>query len=188
MKTFWRNDYEEHFCNSSPVDFDDGWKLPLQFGAYPKSSKDLVFEDLPEATEGANDDFVNDLNWMKEHSEDIFGESFDGLKLHAYLIENPNSNGKWAVTVHGYTGRADNFATIDKIFYENGYSIISPDLRGHGSSEGEYIGMGWHDRKDVLMWVDKIIEMRPDSDIVLYGVSMGGATVMMTSGGISPTT
>ena len=41
----------------------------------PKSSKDLVFEDLPEATEGANDDFVNDLNWMKEHSEDIFGES-----------------------------------------------------------------------------------------------------------------
>lgn len=95
----------------------------------PKSSKDLVFEDLPEATEGANDDFVNDLNWMKEHSEDIFGESFDGLKLHAYLIENPNSNGKWAVTVHGYTGRADNFATIDKIFYENGYSIISPDLR-----------------------------------------------------------
>ena len=148
----------------------------------PKSSKDLVFEDLPEATEGANDDFVNDLNWMKEHHEDIFGESFDGLKLHAYLIENPNSNGKWAVTVHGYTGRADNFATIDKIFYENGYSIISPDLRGHGSSEGEYIGMGWHDRKDVLMWVDKIIEMDPDSDIVLYGVSMGGATVMMTSG------
>ena len=42
--------------------------------------------------------------------------------------------------------------------------------------------MGWHDRKDVLMWVDKIIEMDPDSDIVLYGVSMGGATVMMTSG------
>ena len=40
--------------------------------------------------------------------------------------------------------------------------------------------MGWHDREDVLMGVDKIIEMDPDSDIVLYGVSMGGATVMMT--------
>jgi fermentation-respiration switch protein FrsA (DUF1100 family) len=42
--------------------------------------------------------------------------------------------------------------------------------------------MGWHDRKDMLLWIDKIIEIDPEAEIILFGVSMGGATVMMTSG------
>lgn len=67
-------------------------------------------------------------------------------------------------------------------FYEKGYHFVAPNLRGHGDSEGDYIGMGWDDRKDVLKWIDKIIALDPQAEIVLIGVSMGGAAVMMTSG------
>ncbi|MEC2597045.1 alpha/beta hydrolase, partial [Bacillus cereus] len=44
------------------------------------------------------------------------------------------------------------------------------------------VGMGWHDRKDVLIWIQQILKKDPNAEIALFGVSMGGATVMMTSG------
>ena len=67
-------------------------------------------------------------------------------------------------------------------FYNMGYNVLVPDLRGHGKSEGDYIGMGWNDRKDILRWIDLILKENNNAEIILHGVSMGGATVMMTSG------
>ena len=68
------------------------------------------------------------------------------------------------------------------MYAERGYQILMPDLRGCGESEGDYVGMGWLDRKDMLKWIDCICERDSDAEIVLHGVSMGGATVMMTAG------
>lgn len=63
-----------------------------------------------------------------------------------------------------------------------GWNVLTPDMRAHGESEGVYIGMGWLDRQDVLLWIDYIISLDPEAEIVLHGVSMGAATVMMTAG------
>lgn len=104
------------------------------------------------------------------------------LNLNAYLYENESADHKWAVVVHGYTGNALSMARYSRNFYERGYNVLAPDLRGHGESEGDYIGMGWHDRKDLLLWIDQILERDPQAEIALFGISMGGATVMMTSG------
>ncbi|MFA6508768.1 MAG: alpha/beta hydrolase, partial [Treponemataceae bacterium] len=58
-----------------------------------------------------------------------------------------------------------------------------PDLRGHGRSEGNYIGFGLPDSEDILKWVDRLICLRGgDVKIVLFGVSMGGATVLTAAG------
>ena len=67
-------------------------------------------------------------------------------------------------------------------FYNMGYNVMIPDLRGHGESEGDYIGMGWDDRKDIMNLIDYIIAEDSKAEIVLFGVSMGAATVMMVSG------
>ena len=104
------------------------------------------------------------------------------LKLHADVYQNGQASSKWVIAVHGYTSNAKDMIRSIRNFYEKGYSVLAPDLRGHGESEGDYIGMGWHDRLDVLLWIDRIIEKDPNAEIVLYGVSMGGATVMMTAG------
>lgn len=65
---------------------------------------------------------------------------------------------------------------------KEGYNLLIPDLRGHGQSEGDYIGMGWDDRKDIIQWMNYIIQKDKNASIILYGVSMGGATVMNASG------
>ena len=67
-------------------------------------------------------------------------------------------------------------------FYDMGYNVMIPDLRAHGESEGYYIGMGWDDRNDIINLIEYIIAEDGKAEIVLFGVSMGAATVMMVSG------
>ncbi|MGL5617283.1 MAG: alpha/beta hydrolase [Sarcina sp.] len=155
----------------------------------PKSSKDKVFDE----TENTGDKVTikdtsgrvteDEIQWFKESSgyEDVFIESKDNLKLHGYKIED-EKNDKWAIVVHGYMGNAINLTNAIKKFNELGYNVLAPDLRGHGRSEGNYIGMGWHDRLDILQWADYIIEKNENAKIVLYGISMGAGTVMMAVG------
>ncbi len=138
-----------------------------------------VMAEVAEAAEVADNRFLTeyDSSVMSIVSNDKLQ-----LNLQARLYENGADNHKWAIVVHGYTSSAEGMTRYIRNFYEQGFHVVAPDLRGHGNSEGEYIGMGWHDRLDMLQWIDEIIELDPDAEIALFGVSMGGATVMMTSG------
>lgn len=109
-------------------------------------------------------------------------ESDDGLDLNGYYFDNKESNNKYAIVVHGYMSKALDMIVSIKHIYDEGYSILAPDCRGCGDSEGDYVGMGWDDRLDMIKWIELIIESDPEAEIMLYGVSMGGATVMMTAG------
>lgn len=108
------------------------------------------------------------------------------LKLHAEVYQNGMENSKWVVAVHGYGDRASGMIRWIRPFFERGYNVLAPDLRGHGKSEGDYIGMGWHDRLDLLEWIKTITSQNPDAEIVLFGVSMGAAAVMAASGEALP--
>lgn len=151
----------------------------------PKISKDAVFESNKNDTVIEVDAKITKdaSNWLEEKSNyiDSYVASKDGLKLHGYKIINPGST-KWAIVVHGYMAEGKKMSSTAKEFYDMGYNVIVPDLRGHGLSEGDYIGMGWKDRLDIIEWINSILSTKKDDNIVLYGVSMGAATVMMTSG------
>ena len=157
----------------------------------PKVSKDIVFnseetkseENLSQSqTSGENAE--EDLRWFLNDSnyEDVYIKSNDGLKLHGYKIKNKNNTNKWVITVHGYTSEGKLMSNFAKNFYDMGYNLLVPDLRGHGMSEGTYIGMGWDDRLDIINWIKFLNDNEKDNIIILHGISMGGATVMMTSG------
>lgn len=111
-------------------------------------------------------------------------ESFDGLTLQGYFLEAEEPTNRTVVFAHGYLGRARDMALFGEYYYEElGYNMFTADSRGHGQSEGDYYGFGWHDRLDYVKWIDMIIEeLGEDTEIVLHGVSMGAATVLMTLG------
>lgn len=111
-------------------------------------------------------------------------KSDDGLKLHAYFIAASNPTKKTVIIAHGYGSRAKEMANYAEFYHDVlGFNVLMPDARGHGESEGNYIGFGWPERRDYVEWINYVLNTQgKDSEITLHGVSMGGATVLMTSG------
>lgn len=106
----------------------------------------------------------------------------------ASYIPNPKTTTQTVIISHGYKGNRETMANFAKMFYDMGFNVLLPDDRGHGDSAGEYISFGWLDRLDYLDWIDQVIHTVGDSaKILLFGVSMGGATVEMLSGEHLPT-
>lgn len=124
-------------------------------------------------------------DWVREQDfEPMELESYDGLTLQGYYLPAKEPTEKLAFFVHGYLGNAFDMGLYGRHYYEElGYNLFIPDLRGHGNSDGDYYGFGWHDRLDILDWLDLLLsEVDSDAEIVLHGLSMGAATVLMVSG------
>ena len=102
------------------------------------------------------------------------------MRLTAWFI--PHKGHRYAIICHGYGGRAECMRHRGKSFYDLGFNILMPNARAHGDSAGDWIGMGWPERKDIIGWIYEIIRRDKDAQILLYGESMGAATVMMTAG------
>ncbi len=117
------------------------------------------------------------FNDLEKESVEV--KSKDNLILRGYFIKNKYEN-KVVILFHGYKSKGSLSLMYD--FYNLGYSLLVIDQRAHGRSDGKYIGMGILERYDALKWIDFVVDKcGKDTSILLYGVSMGGATVMMAS-------
>lgn len=112
--------------------------------------------------------------------EDLYINSFDNLKLHGLFINN-NDN-KTIICVHGYKAKDGlyDFGMSAKFLNSLGYNLLFVDNRAHGLSQGKYIGFGVLDSIDVNSWVDYLVTNMNQETIILYGMSMGAATVLNT--------
>ena len=130
---------------------------------------------------------IHDPTRIASEKPDYQNESWtilskDGLKLNATYFSPNTSSHYWAILVHGY-GRDQRYAwDYAEPYLIQGYNVLTPDLRASGTSEGIYLTMGAKESDDLLIWIDKILEVDPKARIVLHGVSMGAATVMMAAG------
>jgi uncharacterized protein len=123
------------------------------------------------------------MAWTDEQYFEIVEiQSGDGLKLKARFLKNKQPGGKAVILAHGYKGSSEQMPGITKYYYDQGFDILKPDARGHGLSEGDYIGYGWHDRKDYVKWSQFLVDHKEAETIFLHGFSMGAATVLMASG------
>lgn len=164
----------------------------------PKTSKSAIF--TPEIDEIKAKMMEENNKWLKENAKEVYIYSNNkdnskakekgkekrkrkNIKLFANEVVNKNKESKiWVITVHGYTDSGYFMVGAVKKFLEFGYNVLIPDLQAHGKSGGKYIGMGWKDRLDILSWIDYLISTYGNIKIILYGISMGAASVMMASG------
>ena len=111
-----------------------------------------------------------------EKCEELCLTSYDGKKLYAYYYDRGYD--KTAVMVHGYRSNPfNNFSYIGGKLLDRGYNLLFIYHRAHGPSDGNFISMGQREYRDVLQWVEFIAAKESVKEIIVYGTSMGAATV-----------
>ncbi len=114
--------------------------------------------------------------------EDVEIKSFDGLTLRGRYYES-KKGAPIEIMVHGYKGNSerDMNAGITRAF-KVGRNALLIDQRGCGRSEGKVITFGIKERKDLLKWIDFVInKFGNDVRIILTGISLGASTCILTS-------
>ena len=117
--------------------------------------------------------------------KDTMITGYRDFRIHACYVpaKDPATAEGTAIVVHGYGDNHLVFLYLVRMYRDElNYNVLFPDLQYHGYSEGDHIQMGWYDRLDVEKWIEVAHDIFKDDFMVLHGVSMGGATVMMTSG------
>lgn len=115
--------------------------------------------------------------------EDVFTESYDGLRLHGRYLAQKDPRGT-LLLVHGFhsSGWAD-FSCVLRSYFELGFDLLVIDQRAHLQSGGQYLTMGIRERYDVRTWCLWLLERFGEGRrVVLDGLSMGATTVLLAAG------
>ena len=109
--------------------------------------------------------------------------SRDGLTLSGRYYHTADG-APLAIGFHGYKSCwLTDFCGGADVAFQMGQNVLLVDERAHGKSQGRTITFGIKERQDLLCWLEYALDrFGHDIKILLYGVSMGGATVLMASG------
>lgn len=158
------------------------WGVNYLFNyAIVRGDKEFISSADASGADGADYDA---WEFAKEKPLIVSQETEDGLTLNGvHFKQKQKDTPKLAILAHGYTSDGKHMQDFGKMFYEEGFDLLIPDARAHGTSEGEYIGFGWPDRLDYVNWINQMVKAYDQKvEIVLFGVSMGASTVLMTAG------
>lgn len=131
------------------------------------------------------EEIMTNRQWLENNDKTVVScTSFDGLKLIGHFFENKNAR-RTLIFFHGWRGTwLSDFAPFSEYFNNGDFNLLLIEQRAQGNSEGLYMGMGTLESKDVITWIDwYIMHQKPligELPIYLFGVSMGGSSVLMS--------
>ncbi len=107
----------------------------------------------------------------------------DGYKLSYWLLDNPKCEHAkdTIIYLHGITDSKVSGLNYAKAFAGACRKFFLIDMRRHGESGGKYCTYGYYEKHDVVRLIDQIKATDPDTEIVIIGVSMGGAIAIQTA-------
>jgi len=143
---------------------------------------DPAVEKIKHILDQAREDFKNRAN------ETVQITSHDNLKLVGHVFSAEEAK-RVLICMHGWRSSWDHdYAVISTFLHDElNSTLIIPEQRGQGQSEGEFMGFGIFERHDCLEWIKYAKErFGDDMPIYLMGISMGATTVLMTTGADLP--
>lgn len=119
---------------------------------------------------------------LKVPYESVTITAFDGITLFGKLYVC-NKNAPVEIMMHGYRSVAErDFGGGVKIALAGGLNVLLIDQRAHGKSGGKALSFGVNERFDCQSWINFALKrFGENTKILLYGMSMGAATVLMTA-------
>lgn len=100
-----------------------------------------------------------------------------------YISENSDKNKNTVILVHGLGGNRISTYAVAEMFLEMDYNVIAYDQRSSGENIAEYNTFGFFESYDLLDYVDYADSfMDNDKQLVVWGMSFGGATLGVALG------
>lgn len=132
------------------------------------------------------DDKKENYYWLDNLNPiDVSINSFVNTKLAAKYLKNED-NHLYVITLHGYHGMyISRMPIVKEIYKKYKCSILAINFRGHYTSEGKYNSLGYLESKDLIEWVNHIINEDKEAKIILDGVSMGAFTILHSLGDLN---
>lgn len=139
------------------------------------------FEDAKQHVEVTACDGGPLRGWFLPADDIHAAEGGRGLRADDGSAAEPQSR-IFGILCHGYAGRPSDLCVEAQMAHGYGISVLLPAARGHERNDDRFASMGYRDATDLLAWIELITSFDPLARIALYGVSMGGAEVMMAAG------
>jgi uncharacterized protein len=120
--------------------------------------------------------------------EDVtFASAEDGIPLRGWYL--PAGGERAVILLHGLDGerwaRRPSLPDKAQRYVQAGFDVLTFDLRAHGESGGERLGLGWLERRDV-QGATMFLEQRgiPPHAIGVHGHSYGAATALLSAAAV----
>lgn len=101
----------------------------------------------------------------------------DGVALRGWYYTPDQPNNKAIILFHGIGSNREDMVALGNLLLKHGYSVLEPDLRGHGESGG-IATYGVLEAGDTSAWVDWLEKAGPWSGVYGYGASLGASVLL----------
>lgn len=102
----------------------------------------------------------------------------DGTNLHGWLLRPELPNGDAVILLHGLSDNRLGMIGYAELLLTHGYSVLMPDARAHGQSDGWLATYGFFEKTDVYNWYEWLHQNEDARCIFGFGESMGAAQLL----------
>ena len=127
------------------------------------------------------------LDWYRSSSTKVLSINYPNPvsgKLIGHLLRHPIPTKRTALVIHGITSMWQNTGAWVRAFYDMGFNVFTPNLRGHGKPDEKFTDdrtMGIYDCGDMISWVEELTKIfGAGTSIVIMGYSLGAAVALQT--------
>jgi uncharacterized protein len=102
----------------------------------------------------------------------------DGAVLKAWLFTPLKPNGSAVTLLHGVGDTRIGMLSHATFLLRNGFTVLVPDIRGHGESGGQIVTYGVKEAEDLRAWLDWLLRGHGIERLYGLGQSMGAAILL----------
>ena len=104
----------------------------------------------------------------------------DGAILRAWTIRPSSPNGDAVILLHGLGDNRIGMTGYAQLFLADGFTVLLPDSRAHGTSGGPLATYGLLERNDIHQWLDFLHAEDHPRCIFGFAESMGAAQLLQS--------
>jgi len=107
-------------------------------------------------------------------------QTSDQITLRAWLFTPDHPNANAVILLHGLSDNRLGMTGYAELLLDHHYSILMPDARAHGSSDGVFATYGLVERNDIRQWFEWLAASDHPNCIYALGESMGAAQLLQS--------